>query len=204
MAKELAEVSNAVNHITRDQLATVYKWADGASSPTPPGHWNFIAEPYIIGAQFSEVRAARAFALLDMALHDAAVSCWDTKYAYYNPRPVQLDPDARTAIALPNFPAYVSGHSVFSAAAANVLSYLFPSGADYFNQQAQEAALSRLYGGIHYRSDIDVGLALGKRVGDYTVRFALQDGADSAKPSTVLPNPANDPVLPIKKRDKGR
>jgi len=180
MAKELAEVRQTVDSLTRDQIAIAYKWSDGASSPTPPGHWNYIAQPYIVKAQFSEVRAARALALLNMAMHDGAIACWDAKYTYYNPRPSQLDPRIRTIVGLPNFPSYVSGHSTFSAAAALVLSYLFPDGAPYFDAQMEEAAISRLYGGIHYRSDIEVGKDLGKRVGGYTVRFAQQDGADHA------------------------
>ncbi len=179
MARELAEVKDAVEHITREELATCYKWADGASTPTPPGHWNFIAAPYIKGAQFSEVRAARAFALLNMAMHDAAVGCWDAKFAYFNPRPSQLDPGIRTVVGLPNFPSYTSGHSTFSAAAAEVLSYLFPDGGAYFDAEKDEAALSRLFAGIHYRSDIEVGKDHGKRIGEYTVRFALHDGADN-------------------------
>jgi len=178
MASDLQAVRDAVNNITPDQLATVYKWADGVSTPTPPGHWNTIAVPYIVAAQMSEVRTARVFALLDMAMHDAAVSCWDTKYAYFNPRPSQLGPSIKTWTGLPNFPSYVSGHSVFSAAASDVLSYLFPNGASYFNSQAQEAAMSRLYGGLHYPTDINVGLAQGQRVGDFTVRFAKLDGAN--------------------------
>ena len=178
MAADLTEVRNTVSSITSDQLATVYKWADGVSTPTPSGHWNEIAVPYIVAAQMSEVRTARVFALLDMAMHDAAVSCWDTKYAYFNPRPSQLDSTIKTWTGLPNFPSYVSGHSMFSGSAADVLSYLFPSGASYFTGQAQEAAMSRLYGGIHYRTDISVGLTQGKAVGDFTVRFALADGAN--------------------------
>jgi membrane-associated phospholipid phosphatase len=127
------------------------------------------------------VRAARAFALLNMAMHDAAVACWDAKFTYYNPRPSQLDRSIRTMIGLPNFPSYVSGHSTFSAAAAAVLSYLFPDGAADFDAQKEEAALSRLYGGIHYRSDIEVGKDHGKRVAGYALRFAQQDGADQPR-----------------------
>lgn len=177
MARDLAEVKHAVTHITREQLAIVYKWADGVSTPTPPGHWNFIAGPYIRDAHMSEVRAARAFALLNMSLHDAAVGCWDAKFVSYTARPSQLDPSIRTVIGLPNFPSYTSGHSTFSAAAATVLTYLFPSGAATFSQQLEEAAISRLYAGIHYRTDIEVGKDHGKRLGDYTVRFAERDGA---------------------------
>jgi membrane-associated phospholipid phosphatase len=148
------------------------------STPTPPGHWNFIAARYVEEAGFSEVRAARTFALLNMALHDAAVACWDAKFTYFNPRPSQLDPEIRTVIGLPNFPSFTSGHSTFSAAAARVLSYVFPDGAAYFDAQKEEAAISRLFGGIHYRSDIEVGKEHGNRVGEYTVAFARTDGAD--------------------------
>lgn len=178
MAQELAEVRQHVDRGTREQLAIANFWADGPSTPTPPGHWNFIAGPYVRRAEFSEVRAARAFALLNMTLHDAAVGCWDTKYYYYNPRPSHLDPDLKSVIGLPNFPSYTSGHSTFSGAAAEVLSYLFPSGAAEFERQKEEASISRLYGGIHYRTDLDVGNAHGKRIGGYTVSFARIDGAD--------------------------
>ena len=187
MAKETEEVRTTVEKLTRNQLAIATRWADGVSSPTPPGHWNFITESYVMQAQLSEVRAARVFALLNMALHDAAVACWDTKYYYFNPRPVQLDRRIKTVIGLPNFPAYTSGHSAFSTAAATVLSYLFPSGADFFNAQAEEAAISRLYGAIHYRADIEVGKDQGRRVGGYTVRFAQRDGADGPAPRSVNP-----------------
>lgn len=176
MAQELAEVKRAVENLTRDQLAIAQKWADGVSTPTPSGHWNAIAVPYISAAKFSEVRAARALALLNMAMHDAAVACWDTKFAYFNPRPSQLDPSIRTAVGLPNFPAYPSGHSTFSAAAADVLSYLFPEGSAYFDEQKDEAAISRLYAGIHYPSDIELGKEHGSHIAQYVLDFAQRDG----------------------------
>ena len=78
-----------------------------------------------------------------------------------------------------NFPAYTSGHSTFSNAASTVLSYLFPSQATYFDEQAKEASISRLYGAIHYRSDIEAGSDHGNRIGQYTVNFAMTDGADN-------------------------
>ena len=190
MAQELAEVKNAVEGLSREELAIVYKWADGVSTPTPPGHWNFIAHPYIADAKFSEVRAARAFALLNMSMHDAAVGCWDAKFTYFNPRPSQLNASIRTMVGLPNFPSYTSGHSTFSAAAATVLSYLFPSGASFFDAQKEEAAISRLFGGIHYRSDIEIGKQHGSVIGGYTVSFARTDGADPQPLPASLPTSA--------------
>ena len=178
MARELAEVKDAVEGISLEELAIAYKWADGVSTPTPPGHWNYLAWPYITQTRISEVRAARVLAFLNMAMHDAAVVTWDTKMFYYNPRPSQLDPSIRTVIGLPNFPSYISGHSTFSAAAAEVLSYVFPSGRDFFHAQKDEAGISRLYAGIHYPSDIEIGKSVGARVGWYAVRFARLDAAE--------------------------
>jgi hypothetical protein len=178
MRQELAEVKQTVRDLTREQLAIAYLWSDGAATYTPPGHWNDIATEYVRDGRLTEVRAARVFALLNMALHDAAVGCWDAKFAYFNPRPSQLDPSIKTVVGLPNFPSYTSGHSTFSAAAAAVLSYLFPSGAASFGAMRDEAAISRLYGGIHYRSDIEEGKTHGTRIGGYTVAFARSDGAD--------------------------
>jgi hypothetical protein len=178
MQQELAEVKQTVESLSRDQMAIAYKWNDGAGTYTPPGHWNDIAAEYVRDAHFSEVRAARALALLNVAMHDAAVACWDAKFAYFNPRPSQLDPSIKTIIGLPNFPSYTSGHSTFSAAAAVVLAHLFPGGAAGFDAMKDEAGISRLYGAIHYRSDIEGGKEHGARIGGYTVSFAKQDGAE--------------------------
>jgi membrane-associated phospholipid phosphatase len=113
-----------------------------------------------------------------MAMHDAAVGCWEAKFHYFNPRPSQLDPSIKTPIGLPNFPSFSSGHSTFSASADAVLSYLFPGGAASFDAMRDEAAVSRLYGGIHYRSDIEKGKVHGQSIGAFTVRFAQTDGAN--------------------------
>lgn len=178
MRDEVAEVRHAVDHLTNAELAIAQKWNDGGGTYTPPGHWNDIATEYVRDARMSEVRSARAFALLNMAMHDAAVACWGVKYQYFNPRPVQLDPNIQTLIGLPNFPAYPSGHSTFSSAAAEVLSYLFPAAANDFEAMKNEASISRLYGGIHYRSDIERGKEHGFRIGGYAVRFGQNDGAN--------------------------
>jgi hypothetical protein len=177
MQQELAEVRNAVDRLTREQLAIVNFWADGVATYTPPGHWNAIAAESLRSAGFSEVRTARTFALLNMAMHDAAVGCWETKFFYFNPRPSQLDPGLKTATGVPNFPSFTSGHSTFSAAAAAVLSYLFPGRAAELHAMKEEAAISRLYGGIHYLADVEMGKTHGERIAGYTLRFARADGA---------------------------
>lgn len=178
MKEEVDEVKWYSEHLTPERLKIIHKWADGVGTYTPPGHWNDIAAEYIAEARYSEVRAARAFALLNMAMHDAAIGCWETKFHYFNPRPSQMDPSIKTGTGVPNFPAFTSGHSTFSGAAATVLGHLFPSGKEYFEAEALEASLSRLYGAIHYRSDIEAGMAHGIVIGGYTVAYAESDGAD--------------------------
>jgi hypothetical protein len=173
---QVAEVKSYTQNPTRENIAIVNFWADGAGTHAPPGHWNMIAEKYIVAAKQSEVRTARNYALLNTAMMDAAVSCWYTKAFYYVPRPSQIDNGIKTLTGLPNFPAYTSGHSTFSAAAATVLSYIFPEAANTVQAQAREASKSRLLGGIHYRMDCDGGLKIGEMVGAKAVARAQKDG----------------------------
>ncbi|HEY3403982.1 MAG TPA: phosphatase PAP2 family protein [Ohtaekwangia sp.] len=178
MKDEVAEVKWYSENLTRERLAIVHKWADGVNTHTPAGHWNDIMTEYVRDANWSEVRAARAYALLNITMHEAAVACWDTKFYYFNPRPSQMDQNIKTGTGVPNFPAFTSGHSTFSGSAAAILSYLFPADTDYFEAEAKEASYSRLYGGIHYRSDVEMGYDHGQVVGGFVRNFAENDGAD--------------------------
>jgi hypothetical protein len=175
--KELEEVLYYSKNPTRERMRIVHFWADGVNTPTPAGHWNAIAADEFVKLQFSEVRWARNMALLNMAMMDAAIACWDAKFLYFNPRPSQVDPNIKTLTGLPNFPSYTSGHSTFSAAAATVLGHIIPARANEFNAMAMEASFSRLYGAIHYRSDCEQGLKCGERVGSFAIAKATVDGA---------------------------
>ncbi len=176
---QLEEVKSEVTtNSTREKIAIVHFWADGVGTYTPPGHWNYLAAELIYSSKQSEVRSARNLALLNMALMDAGVSCWDTKAVYYLPRPSQMDGNIKTLTGLPNFPSYTSGHSTFSGAAATILGHIFPSESARLNGLAEQASLSRLYGGIHYRMDCDAGLKSGNAIGDFAVQRAKIDGAE--------------------------
>lgn len=164
--------------MTEDWRRIANYWQDGLGTYTPPGHWNKIAKDYIIEYKENPLRTARVFAYLNMAMMDAGISCWDAKYYYHYPRPIQQIPGFKTIAGTPNFPSYTSGHSVFSASAAEVLAYLYPTQATQFRAWAEEAAVSRIYGGIHWRFDAEVGLNQGKKVAEYTVNKAKLDGAD--------------------------
>ena len=178
MKKELAEVYSYTKNPKRENITKVHFWADGIATSTPPGHWNDIASADFIKKNFSEVRWARNLALLNMAEFDAAVVTWDTKMFYFNPRPSQLDPRIKTLTGEPNFPAYISGHSTFSGAASTILGHIIPERKAAYEAMAMEAALSRLYGGIHYRADCEVGLTVGKNIGNYAIQRATTDGAE--------------------------
>lgn len=124
---------------TADQTAIAWFWADGPGTSTPPGHWNAVARLWVAAADSGDlVETARAFALLNLALADAAIATWDAKYAYDWWRPVTAiraadsdrnpathpDPGWLPLVDSPPFPEHVSGHSTFSAAAAAVLAHL--------------------------------------------------------------------------------
>ena len=116
---------------------------------------------------------------------DGGVAAWDTKYEYWVTRPINairdlgLDRKWESYLDTPFFPAYVSGHATYSGAAAEVLAYLFPEDADLWQRRAQEAADSRVYGGIHYPMDGEVGLQMGREIGRRVVARAKADGAGS-------------------------
>jgi hypothetical protein len=177
-AKELAEIKAFSKDNSKKNQKIVTFWADGVGTYTPPGHWNAIAAEAFVEQNYSEVRWARNMALLNISMMDAATSCWDAKTFYFNPRPTQMDSSIKTTTGIPNFPAYVSGHSTFSGAACTVLSHLLPAKAENFKAMAKEASDSRLFGAIHYRSDCEKGLILGETVGNFAVARAKTDGAE--------------------------
>jgi membrane-associated phospholipid phosphatase len=173
----LAEVKRYADTRTREQERTAALWADGVGSYTPPGRWNKIACDLVLKHGVNELRSGRVLALLNAAVMDAGIACWETKYHYLVVRPSQLDPSISTPVGLPNFPSYTSAHAAFSGAASALLAGLFPAEAASLTASAEEAAFSRVLGGIHYRFDGDAGLAQGRGVAQLALARARQDGA---------------------------
>lgn len=158
---------------------------------TPGGHWIGITDIVCNQANSSFIETLEAYTLTAIALFDGFISCWDEKYRSILVRPEtvinqHIDENWKPALQTPPFPEYTSGHSVISRAAATALTSLFgdsfaftdtseePYGlpARKFNSffhASDEAAVSRLYGGIHYRPAIDNGVAQGEKVGTYVV-----------------------------------
>lgn len=123
-------------------------------------------------------RTARIHAAVCVMYYDAFTACWDAKYSYWGIRPDQLDPTYKPLIPTPPFPGYPSGHATMSGAMEVLYSYFFPNDQALFKQVAKDGAESRFQGGIHFRTDNEVGLELGRKVATKIVERMKADGAD--------------------------
>jgi membrane-associated phospholipid phosphatase len=163
----LDEVRRVAKGRTPEQTRLAQKWND--VDPWAP--WNETAAAAIRRHHMSDADAARVFAVLNLATSDAVIACFEAKYHYWSIRPSQADTTLVLAdsVSLPNFPSFPSGHACSAGAFDAVLGHFFPDQRAEFTAIAEEQAMSRLYGGIHYRFDNDGGLALGRVVARYDV-----------------------------------
>jgi len=182
--RQVRAVYDTGNTLTLEQREIALYWADNpGESGTPPGHWLLIASQLVGELQLDAERTAEMLVLTSVAMADAFISCWHEKFSWSLVRPVTyirrvIDPRWHTLISTPPFPEYTAGHAVQSGAAAGVLTALFgdrpfadsthvtigrpvrsfPS----FRAAAEEAARSRLYGGLHYPVSLKNGTAQGE------------------------------------------
>jgi hypothetical protein len=161
----LAEVRQISDTRTPEQLAIAQAWNAG-QGPNSNARVQNLAVELIRTHRRSDVESARVLFRMDAAIFDALIGCFDAKYTYWFIRPPQADPLITLPIGLPPHPSYPSAHSCVSGAASGVLMAAFPEERDRLEAVAQEASLSRLYAGIHYRFDMVAGLALGRSVAD--------------------------------------
>ena len=131
----------------------------------------------------------RVYVYVALALHDATIATWESKYFYNRPRPSVLDPSLPAAVAVPRSPSYPSEHAAAAAAAAEVLAFLIPAEAQSFRDLATEAARSRVYAGVQYPSDYFAGLELGRQVAARVIAKARADGTDTVWTGTIPTGP---------------
>ncbi len=170
---DLAEVRQLSDTRTPEQLAIAQFW--GTAAANPAGWSGYVAELALALAarrHFDERKTARLLAVLQMAEMDASIACWEAKYHYRTIRPWQVDPAITTPVGRPNFPAYPAGHSCGVSAAAGVLAGSFPSEAERMRALVEEAGLARIYGGVHFRFDVEAGQQLGAAVARVALRKA--------------------------------
>ncbi len=127
----------------------------------------------------------RPFAYLNMAMYDATIAAWESKYAYNRQRPSEMDPTLRSVLPTPRSPSYPSEHAAVSAAAAAILAYFYPAEAAYFQSLAEEAGRSRLFAGLQFPSDYTAGMELGRKVAEQVIARARVDGSDAVWAGTV-------------------
>jgi len=163
----LAEVKRIGQQRTAEQTRIAQLW----NSSDPWERWNDIASTALLRHHGSDADAARVYAVLNAGASDAIIACFDAKYHYWSIRPSQADSTIVLAdsVDLPNFPSYPSGHACSAGAFDGALGAYFPQDRAEFTRIAEEQAMSRLWGGIHYRFDDDEGLALGRIVARYDV-----------------------------------
>ena len=168
----LAEVRHLSDTRTPEQLAVAQRWGALVGTPGPIGYWSDVGLALAARHHFDERRTARLLAVMHMAAMDASIACWDAKYAYWYLRPWQADPAITTPVFRPNFPAYPSAHSCFSAAAAGVLEGFFPAARDELRAGVAEAGDARIWGGVHFRFDVTAGQQIGYDVAALALRLA--------------------------------
>jgi len=168
---------------------------------SPSFRWNEFAVDQVIGNNLAGPPAARLMSSLNVAIYDAMVAAWDSKYHYRRPRPSDLNHSLTTVIPNPHSPSYPSEHAVAAGAASAVLAYFFPQQAAFFNAKAEEAGQSRLLAGVQYPSDVQAGLELGRAVAQLVIARAQADGSDAVFTGAIPQGACNwkgaNPVLPL-------
>jgi membrane-associated phospholipid phosphatase len=173
--------------LTPHQKQVAKFWEAGPGTALPAGVWNRVAIAYVRRQRLSVPRQTRLFALLNVAMADAGTACWNAKYqtGWWDPRPINairdlgLDRTWEPYLGTPLFPSYPSGTSNYSGAAGDVLAHVFPTDAKMWRARADEAGMSRLWGGVHWRIDVIQGLKMGHEVAGLVVARARSDGAES-------------------------
>jgi membrane-associated phospholipid phosphatase len=169
----LAEVRSISDSRSAQQLATATFW-NTSSGPFTAGALNLIADDIIREHAASEKEAARILAFANAAAFDAQIACFDSKFAYWYIRPSQADPAITLPIGLPNHPSYPSGHSCITSAIMAVLADAFPNEKARVDGYVTEAGMSRVYGGIHYRFDIEAGQQIGRGAAALALKGSLK------------------------------
>ena len=176
-----AEVRQISDTRTPEQTAIAKFWALPGGYAVAQSYNNQIATDLITEFRLDERRAAHALALANMAAMDAFIACHDAKYTYWLLRPSMADPGISLAIGLPNHPSYPSNHACLTGASMAVLGALFPSRANDLWALAEQAGVSRIYGGIHYRFDVEAGLAVARQ----TAAWALAHDVNGHDPFAI-------------------
>jgi membrane-associated phospholipid phosphatase len=178
-ADEIAQLMEMAGERDDAALNQIAYWNAG-----PPSYrWNQLGVNTLVA--HAAPLAGRDLTLLTVAIYDATVAAWDSKYAYNRARPSEVDPALETVIPNPPSPSYPSEYAVTAGAASTILAWLYPDDAQHYIDLAQEAVNSRLLAGVEYPSDVEAGLELGRQVAELVIEYGIADSTDAVWEDTV-------------------
>ena len=182
---ELKAVSDLISFNNARTNEQITYWNAGS----PAYRWiDLISERQLAGTPTTPY-IHRVYTYVALAMYDATVATWESKYFYNRPRPSELDPRIHTAVPVPASPSYPSEHAAAAQAAATVLAYFLPAEAQSFQTMAEQAGWSRVLAGVQYPSDYYAGLTLGRQVAEQVIAKAMRDGSDAVWTGTVPTGP---------------
>src|SRR5437667_3447333 len=180
--RSLVDLISQNDQQTRQQIAF---WDAGA----PPYRWIDLINSRLLAGTATTAYPHRVYAYVALAMYDATIATWESKYFYDRRRPSEWDHNLPTALAVQTRPSYPSEHTVAAQAAATVLAHFLPAEAASFNAMAEQAGWSRVLAGVQFPSDHYAGKALGQRVAEQVIAQADTDGSASPWTGTVPTGP---------------
>lgn len=167
--EQLNLTKSALANITPEQIKSVISWAGNPGTVTPAGIWLVLANNYMWKENLPLNKVLLIRSVLAMGIDDSLIAVFDSKYTYWVKRPNMLDPTIITVMPTPNHPSYPAGHSTISSAASTILDFYLPNNQTYWNKEAYDASMGRVWGGIHFTIDAEQGFILGHKVGEAAI-----------------------------------
>ena len=185
--EELRAMADLIGQNTDDINAQIAYWDAGS----PAYRWMDLISNRLLAGTPTTAFAHRVYTYVSMAMYDATIAAWESKYFYNRARPSELDHNLPTAVDVPDSPSYPSEHAAAAQAAAAVLAAFLPNEAQSFQDMADQAGRSRVLAGVQFPSDVAAGAALGQKVAEQIIARAKADGSDSTQTATVPTGPCS-------------
>jgi membrane-associated phospholipid phosphatase len=182
---ELRSMAGLIEHNDANTQQQIVFWNAGA----PAYRWIDLINARMLAAVPTTAYPQRVYMYMTLAMYDATIAAWESKYFYNRRRPSEADHHLPTALPVPNSPSYPSEHAAAAQAAAAVLAYFLPAEASSFQTKAEQAGWSRVLAGLQYPSDYTAGLALGRRVAEQVILKSQLDGSQTPWIGTVPTGP---------------
>ena len=184
---ELRALAELISHNDEGTAAQIAFWDAGG----PAYRWIDLISNRLLAGTPTSAYPHRVYTYVALAMYDATIATWASKYHYGRARPSELDHRLPTAVDVPDSPSYPSEHAAAAQAAASVLAYFLPAEAQQFQSMAEQAGWSRVLAGVQFPSDYFAGAELGRRVAEHVIAKARADGSDAVWTGSVPVGPCN-------------